>query len=500
MPGHRAAVSSILCILGVAACDGDQSPAADTACTASLELSEAIPTVVGVTIASDAALDSAVVEYGLDSSYGATAPVELSESGGQALVLGLKPAREYHFRVVAESGGASCASEDHTLTTGDVANGLTLPSLMTDAPSEVSPGFLVLSAMTGGPNGGDGPVMLPPPGSGGEGGGPWEMMIDAGALPPGAMMGEGGAPMWIGGPDVGGPDGGGESLIYILDHEGDPVWWITAPIGEVSRARLSHDGKSVLAMSINVDGGPRGQLVKISLDGREIETIPLPGSHHDFTVTPDGGIAFIRKTEDGCDEIVKRAGDGELSVTFRVADAFGGQVDAGSPNDRCHTNSIHYNADDDSFTFSVLNLNAYVKVSAEGELRWVLGGDFSDFSGDGAQWLRQHGHHLLDADTLLFFNNDGAPDRTDSLALEVELHPEDGSAERVFEYAGGEASAVLGDVQRLPNGNTLVAYSTAGVVHEVSADGRLVAELRWPLGGAFGYVEHRASLYGPPSR
>jgi hypothetical protein len=37
-------------------------------------------------------------------------------------------------------------------------------------------------------------------------------------------------------------------------------------------------------------------------------------------------------------------------------------------------------------------------------------------------------------------------------------------------------------------------------MHEVSADGRLVAELRWPLGGAFGYVEHRTSLYGPPSR
>jgi hypothetical protein len=500
MPGSRAAATSIVALLFLAAaCDGDSSPTTDTACTvsASWALSDAIPTVVGVTLASDAALDSAIVEYGPDSSYGLTAPIDLAASSEQGLVLGLKPSREYHFRVVAESGDASCATEDHALTTGDVANGLTLPTLVSETPNQVSPGFLVLSEMTAGPNDGGGPVVVgPPPGGGGEGGGPWQMMIDGGAMAPGAMMGEGGAgPMWMGGPDE-----GGESLIYILDHEGDPVWWITAPLGEVSRARLSHDGKFVLALSINVDGGPRGQLVKISMDGREIETIPLPGSHHDFTVTPDGGIAFIRKSEDGCDEIVKRSSDGELGVVFRVADAFGGEVVAGTANDRCHTNSIHYNQDDDSFTFSVLNLNAYVKVSAAGELRWVLGGEFSDFSGEGAEWLRQHGHHLLDGDTLLFFNNGEGPGRGDSLALEVELDSEDGSAERVFEYAGGEASAVLGDVLRLPNGNTLVAYSTAGVVHEVSPEGTLVAELRWPLGGAFGYVEHRSSLYGPPSR
>ncbi len=493
MPRRRPDPLSIAAVLLLAACDGDPDSTTDTSCSvsASWQLSDAIPTVVEVTLSSDDALESAAVEYGADSSYGRTAPVELSSN--RALVLGLKPSRDYHFRVVAQSGGASCATEDATLTTGAVANGLALPALVTDAPSDVSPGFLVLSEMKGGPSAGGPPTVFPPPGSGGEGGGgPWDMTMDGGPMgPPGQMMGEGGGPMFIGGPDE-----GSESLVYVLDHEGDPVWWITAPIGEISRAQLAHDGKSVLAMSINVDGSPRGKLVRIAMDGREIETIPLPGSHHDFTVTPDGGIAFIRKTEDGCDEIVKRTPEGELSSVFRVADAFGGDVEVGTPNDRCHTNSLHYNADDDSFTFSVLNLNAYVKVSAAGELRWVLGGDFSDFSGDGAEWLRQHGHHLLAGDRLLLFSNGEGPGRSDSLALEVELHPEDGSAERVFEYAGGEVSAVLGDVQRLPNGNTLVAYSTAGVIHEVSPDGSLVAELRWPLGGAFGYVEQRATLYG----
>jgi hypothetical protein len=58
----------------------------------------------------------------------------------------------------------------------------------------------------------------------------------------------------------------------------------------------------------------------------------------------------------------------------------------------------------------------------------------------------------------------------------------------------------LGDVQRLANGNTVAAYSTQGVLQEVDAQGRLLQEIVWPLGGAYGYIHKRASLYGPPPR
>jgi hypothetical protein len=58
----------------------------------------------------------------------------------------------------------------------------------------------------------------------------------------------------------------------------------------------------------------------------------------------------------------------------------------------------------------------------------------------------------------------------------------------------------MGDLQRLSNGNTIIAYSTKGVVHEVSSSGTLLQELSWPIGGQFGYIEKRASLYGPPPR
>jgi hypothetical protein len=58
----------------------------------------------------------------------------------------------------------------------------------------------------------------------------------------------------------------------------------------------------------------------------------------------------------------------------------------------------------------------------------------------------------------------------------------------------------MGDVQRLDNGNTIVAFSTQGVLHEIDANSAMVQQLSWGLQGAFGYVTKRKTLYGAPPR
>jgi hypothetical protein len=59
---------------------------------------------------------------------------------------------------------------------------------------------------------------------------------------------------------------------------------------------------------------------------------------------------------------------------------------------------------------------------------------------------------------------------------------------------------VGGDVQRLPNGNTLGTYCQPGIIQEVNASGQLVQELSLPAGSILGHTTFRASLYGPEPR
>jgi hypothetical protein len=70
------------------------------------------------------------------------------------------------------------------------------------------------------------------------------------------------------------------------------------------------------------------------------------------------------------------------------------------------------------------------------------------------------------------------------------------TATQTGRYSPGATSGVLGDVQRLPNGNTLVTFSTASRIDEIEPEGSLVQS----ISGPGGYAEWRETLYGPPPR
>ena len=73
------------------------------------------------------------------------------------------------------------------------------------------------------------------------------------------------------------------------------------------------------------------------------------------------------------------------------------------------------------------------------------------------------------------------------------------TATRTWSYQGlGINDTVLGDAQRLPNGNTMVDFSTKGTIQEVDASGNLLQEIKTTTN--FGYLQKRATLYGPPPR
>lgn len=415
---------------GTGATTGGTGGTTTTACTFNVtqSMSPMIPTVGIVEFSVDLpVIDGATIEYGLDTSYGMSAPVDLAEPGYRTLLLGMKTQHEYHFRVSATSGGQQCQSEDFSLTTGELPNVLGLPTVTTMGTAEQLAGGFLITARWGMNN--DGPA-------------------------------------------------------FILDADNDIVWLYNGEI-DVIRARMTYDGKAMWIRNTAQEDGT-GVIHRVSMDGLNDERWEVPRTTHDLAVIPDGKLGLIAHTE-GCDEVVEfDPSNGTLTSIFNVEQAHG-QTD-------CHVNYLAYSSVDDSFYVSDWTSSTYIKISRTGQLLWVLNGDAATIS--GTSWSRQHGIHVLAPDHLLIFSN-GEPGAS-SLGLEYMLDEASGTATELWRYDSGVQAQFGGDIQRLDNGNTLITYSSAGVIQELDPEHALLQELTFPIGTTVSYAVKRASLYGGP--
>ncbi len=411
----------------------------ECAIEANATLSPAIATVGIVTWSTDLeGIDNARIEFGLaETGPTMAAPVDLSAPGYRTLLLGMKGDRDYVFRIVVNSGSETCTSERHTLTTGPVSNSVPVITRQVVNAAAVARGFIVTS-------GGVGAFGVAP--------------------------------------------GGATVPVFIMDSDGDVVWWASAPVN-TGRARMSWEGDAMWMMEVNVENAG-ADLRRVSMDGLEVEAAVegLSRGHHDFTVAPDGVVTAI-VWNDGCSGIVERSADGTITTIVE-------NVSLLYQTDRdCHTNAIQYQPWDDTYTLSDRNVNLFVKIDRQGRLLWQFGGTHPRSHLFVGSWEVNHGHHLQENGNFLFFNNGnmGSP----SAVLEYHLNETTWEATPIWEYRASPSSATLGDAQRLPNGNTLVTYSNQGVIHEVDPAGNLVQSLTT---SSLGYANFRSSLYGPPLR
>ena len=120
-----------------------------------------------------------------------TAPVDLTAAMYKTLLLGMKPAKTYHFRVVATDASQTYTSDDQTVTTGAKTTLVSLSSFTVKDATKVDKGFFVSSF--------------------------WQ--------------------------------GSGAAVPFIFDSDGDVVWWYAKGSGEttdgISRARMSADAKNI---------------------------------------------------------------------------------------------------------------------------------------------------------------------------------------------------------------------------------------------------------------
>jgi hypothetical protein len=259
-------------------------------------------------------------------------------------------------------------------------------------------------------------------------------------------------------------------------------------------------------MWINGANVPSGtaHVHRVTMDGMMDEDLSaqFTGQNHQLTVLPDETIAFYAYGTNGCDDIKERSPSGTVKTIINARTAHGG---TGS----CHVNTVQYSKSDDALVFSDLDNQDVTKVTRTGTVVWVLNGTGNQFS--GASWKGgEHGIHIIAVDDFLVFNNNsttlagstmsagGTGDG--SIALEVKINASAKTAMQVWSYKAspGVQNDVMGDVQRLPNGNTMIAFSTKGTIQEVDASGTVLQQMKSQSN--FGYIEKRASLYGPPPK
>jgi hypothetical protein len=432
---------------GAAGMAGTAGTAGSIACTinAQSSLSTTIPTVGIVTWTTDLpGMSSAQIQFGLADGSGPmmVAPVDLTQPAYRTLLLGMKASRAYSFQIVANASSGACTSQSFTLTTGPVSTDLPALTMQVTNAAAHDRGFIVTSSASSG--------LLP-------------------------------------------------NIAYILDADGDPVWWAPAPASP-SRAHMSWNGDAMWIVALNVENAG-GEMRQISMDGSMAQNniAGLASAHHDFTPIPGDGIAAMlwnTSATNAPNSLVERSSDGTMTT---IVSDFSSLYN--SPT--FHPNAIHYYPSDDTYTISDRDPNLFVKITRAGALIWQFGGtnpkDPSKFfTVAGGTWQINHGHQLLDDGHFLFFNN--GPPGGPSIAREYQLDTTTWTASSVWTYqVSGVTSTVLGDAQRLPNGNTLVTFSTSGQIQEVDPAGNVVMTVK-PSSSSFGYADFRESLYGQPPR
>jgi hypothetical protein len=367
------------------------------------------------------ALTEAHIDFGLDTSYGMTAPVDLTLTDHRTLLLGMKPAKTYHFRVVARDAAATYTSNDYTVMTGPATTTVSISKFQVMNATAVKRGFIMSS-------------------------------------------------YW---------SGSGSAVPFILDADGEIVWWGRGgPSGGIARARMSADGKNMWLTSASNTGQA---IQRISMDGLETQTYSNAVGSHDLTAVSGATMAFLEYGESDCNSIYEIDPSGTKKEIFESQ----GVV----PASGCHGNALRYSQKEDQYTFSDVSSDVYI-VNRAGQVQWKLSTKVTN--GHTAWGGIQHGHQLLDGGILIFANNGGGSNM--SAMIEYDLN-----GKEVRRFAPGDYSANLGDVQRLPGGNTLVDFSNASVMKEIDAQGNVVLQINGASGTRFGYALWQETLYGPPS-
>ena len=284
---------------------------------------------------------------------------------------------------------------------------------------------------------------------------------------------------------------------YLVDMDGETIhqWNLPGPLG--SKAYLLPGG-NLLGSVVTDEGAPLkaakgGHLFELDWDGNTVWEHVDHNQHHDLRRLEDGNTLYIA-WEELSDEVASRIlggvvgterdgkiyGDvfrvvspsGELSWEWRLADV---ELDKYPLTEDCQREEwAHANScaptNDGNFLFNFRHLDLMVIVDRDTkEIIWEQ---------RDKTWGHQHNPEMIENGNITFFANgmNNLYQPVHSRALE--LNPKTGEIDWFYRDPQRWCffSPVMGSVQRLPNGNTLIDEAVTGRFFEVTHEGDIVWE------------------------
>lgn len=315
-----------------------------------------------------------------------------------------------------------------------------------------------------------------------------------------------------------------ESWMVILDRQGDVVWYYPATDGlSIPTTLPGRDGQSLLCTQNSREQDQDiSTIQRVAVDGSSIIWTRARLAHHSFVELPGDrfawiGLDFRNVTVDGESlylvgdtiwEIDEGAGEedeptevfnyfDDWGAPYRMCQHFDAEAYSSGAQDWTHANSLMYLEEQDQLFLMSKNLDHVLRIGHDsGQVLGQMGGLESDVTSPTDDWW-SHGHmsHLWDGG-MVVFDNGYHHETSHSRVVAYEWEGDELRTTFSYKDPQGRFIELLGDGRLLDNGNVLSAWTSAGIISELSPEGRVVWQAESELGTAVGRVTMLDSLYG----
>ena len=397
----------------------------------SARINDHVVTLVEVTFTLDAPADSVQIGWVTDKRGHGTTPARALEAGEHTeVVLGVGADTSLSVTVLSTVGDNTFTADGVKVTTGSLPSDLEAPALVTWDKSVSQDSWLLTSV------------------------------------------------------EVGRNNFFGPYYAVIVDRSGEIIWYREHEDNRLTMfPRVSRDGTHVLVDTTSIYVGGTAELHKLTLDHRQQEASAPPLWTLTYDVLPDGTMLYDENPRGNQFYLSALYPDGTSEQLWDCT-AWMETIQTVNFWD-CMPNTITWNEDTNTVLWSMFETSTVIELDLDTMevIRQFGAMDGSwEFSPADAGFNLQHFPSYTDDGTLIVSTHQVSGPGRRQYAREYALDDATQTLEQIWSFENdlGYYAQYAGEAKRLPDGNTLVGFGTAGALLEVDPAGEVLWGVEWP--------------------